>query len=93
MNIKLVVRYKVPSLNKLFAMNFMARFKERRKAHLALLSALSPTEPGYLTLTTSAQNLLSMGFDTLALYLATNRTRSKSPSHKNGVTRVRNARR
>lgn len=87
MNLKLVVKYRVPSLNRLFAMNHWERAKERRKAHLALLSALSPTDTRYLTQTTSAQRALSTAYGTLALYLATGRKTSNSRSRKRGVTR------
>lgn len=82
MKLKLVVHYKVPSLNRLFKMNHWQRAKERSKAHLALLSALSPTEPSYLTQTTSAQKALSTAFDTLALYLMTGPKTLSSVWHK-----------
>lgn len=76
----------------MFDLGPFGRFQQRRKAHLALLSALSPTDPNYLTQTISVQNHLSTAFDTLALYLATGQTKSKSRSLKNFVKRARKAR-
>lgn len=86
MNLKLVVKYKVPSLNRLFAMNHWQRAKERRKAHVALMYALMRTGHGSSILTTSARNRLLMGYGTLVSYLATGHKTSNSRSHKRSVT-------
>lgn len=71
MNLKITVNYKIPSLNRLFAMSHWQRKDERHKAHYALWCALSPTEASFSTQTTSAQSLLLMGYGTLGSYLAT----------------------
>lgn len=89
MTIKLVVKYKVPSLNRLFKIGPMGRFQERKKAHRALLSELQRSAHDSLTQTTSARSLLLTACDTLALYLTTARRTSRSPSARSAAARER----
>ena len=89
MKIKLVVNYRVPSLNKLFKMNHFARFKERRKAHHELLSALDRADRSCSIPTTYAQRVLSTACVTLALYLTTARKTSSSSSPKRSAPKKR----
>ncbi len=89
MKIKLVVHYRVPSLNALFKLNHWQRAKERKKAHLALLSALGLSAIGYLTPTTSAQNRSLTASATLASYLVTGQMISSSRSARRSAGRKR----
>lgn len=76
----LVLNYRVPSLNALFSMSHWQRHRERKKAHLALLSALQVGAGNYSTQTTlqEAANMLWMAYDTLASYLTTQQRTSGS---------------
>ena len=54
--IRVVVRYPVPSLNRLFAMHPWQRRREKLATQAAFASALSATGLGSATLTTFARN-------------------------------------
>jgi len=71
----LVVRYPVPSLNRLFSMTHWNRQREKRKTQAALLSALSPTAADFSTRITYVQSILSTAFATLLSF------RRTLPSH------------
>jgi hypothetical protein len=51
--VRLVVRYPVPSLNKLFAMSHWERHQEKKRTQAAFASALQAIAADYLTPTTS----------------------------------------
>ncbi len=95
MKIVLNVKYSVPSLNKLFAMNPWGRHRERKKAQAALLSALRDAGSVCSTLTISqeAAKALSTAYDTLVCYMAIPQSRSNSlsvkskskPNRRNGL--------
>ena len=62
---KLFIRYKIPSLNRLFGMSHWQRLKEKKLALAAVRSASSLTGPDTATLTTLSEdaNTFSMPFD------------------------------
>lgn len=81
MKLKLVLNgYRLPSLNQLFKMSHWARGKARRRAHLALLSALHLSALDSATLTISARKRLWTACATLRSYLTTDRKTSISSS-------------
>lgn len=55
--IKLIVRHKVPSLNRLFAMNPWTRKKEKEQTQAAFMSALQASGADSSTLTTFARSI------------------------------------
>ncbi len=84
MTISLSVYYRTPSLNETKRQHWAVQFKEKRRAFVALLSALQDTASGRSILTTSpeASRICSTASGTLALYLGTNRGASGSKRSK-----------
>ena len=80
--ILLVLKYRVPSLNRLFSMNHWQRRKEKQQAQLATLSALKAAAADSSTPIISVGSKLWTAYDTLASYMATARTKSTTKSAK-----------
>lgn len=83
-HIKFVVDYRIPSLNRLFAMTHWERHREKRKAQVALLLALQACADDCSTRTTSPeeQNTFSTAYAMLASYTGMPQTKSRSLSAK-----------
>lgn len=85
----LTVKHRVPSLNRLFAMNHWQRHREKKETQLAVQCALKATEPGSAIPTIWLENTSSMPcamkefFKTIRLRLLTIQcANTKSPKRK-----------
>lgn len=84
MKITLNVKYRTPSLNVTKRQHWAVQYKEKLRAFNALLCALQDTASSHSTLTISqeASRIFWTAYDTLGLYLATNRGASSSKRNK-----------
>jgi len=80
--IKIVVAYKIPSLNVLLKMGHMARHQERKKCHLELMYGLQATAANSSTpiISSEERNILLTACATLESYLMTAQIKSASRS-------------
>lgn len=89
---RIVIPYRLPSLNALFAMQHWQRIKEKKKAQANFESTLRGAAAGKSTPTMSFQSTCSTASAALDSYLTTMQTLSNSRSRKPRSKQSRSAR-